>query len=404
MNDLEEVLNPFILFEKDENSREIKIFLVEDAEISGQLYYPGTRLYSHKTHKCYNPIRECIMSLPNQISNSVGTFDISVSSMIERRPVFFFIVNLDNFFHTLYDSLPYLISYRYLKQQIPELLLLTNFANNQQIKHHRFVLEFLEMLNISEDDLIYPNTKTIYSKIFVSSSYTHDGLSNSPPRQEIYSLYKNLANKVEANDHYPKKIYVSRRSYKHGNYENIGTNYTTRRKLVNEDELVYFLASKGYLEVFTELLSTQEKIALFKNCTHVVGPIGGGLCNVLFSKPETKLISIVSPHFLDINARFCYSFANVKVDYFKDTKHVETDKYKKHMRVLIEDMGIVGEIKEVEENSVVVMISPDVVAGWNAQTKYETMIVAKDEVKIIDNGLNSKWTMDMEKFKEDFNG
>ena len=43
----------------------------------------------------------------------------------------------------------------------------------------------------------------------------------------------------------------------------IGTNYTQRRKLVNEDDLVDKLIKEDYVEVFTERLSTIEKIAYF---------------------------------------------------------------------------------------------------------------------------------------------
>ena len=58
------------------------------------------------------------------------------------------------------------------------------------------------------------------------------------------------------------------------------------------------LIKDGYVEVFTECLSTIEKIAYFANSTHIVGCIVGGIANVLFSKPNTKLIAIVSPTLL----------------------------------------------------------------------------------------------------------
>jgi capsular polysaccharide biosynthesis protein len=127
---------------------------------------------------------------------------------------------------------------------------------------------------------------------------------------------------------------------------NIGTNYTERRKMANEDELVNFLTSKGYVEVFSELLTTKQKIAIFKNAESVIGAIGGGICNVLFSKPECKLTAIVSPYFLDVNTRFKYSIDKVKLTLFVDSKNVETTSFKKYMRVKCGD--IVGEITNIE--------------------------------------------------------
>ena len=38
-----------------------------------------------------------------------------------NMPLFLFIYNTDNYFHFLYDSLPYLISYLHIKNDIPEL-------------------------------------------------------------------------------------------------------------------------------------------------------------------------------------------------------------------------------------------------------------------------------------------
>lgn len=386
------LVNQTVMLAKDQNGREIKIFHTENVQVVGK-HYPGVKLYFFQSKSFFNPIRESIMSLP-EATNNTSEVVINKVHKLENRPVFFFIYNVDNYYHFVYDTLPYLISYKHLKSSVPDLKLLMGSAN----KLNKFVLEFLELLDINESDLIFVNDTTLYSTLYVSSSYTHDGKSNLPPRDEIYSLYQNLSHRVEDDPTLPKKIYISRRSHKHGNYDNIGTNYTTRRCLVNEDELVAYLQSNGYTEVFTELLTTKQKIALFKGCTHVIGPIGGGLCNVLFSRPETSLISIVSPYFLDINSRFKYSFANVDTQYFCHTKHTEQSKYKKYMRILIKKKKIVGEIQEIKDDQIKVIYSEAAVAGWNAQSEYYHMWVSEDEIESIDPGLNSEWYMDMEKF------
>ena len=121
----------------------------------------------------------------------------------------------------------------------------------------------------------------------------------------------------------PEKIYISRRTWLHNNLENIGTNYTERRRCVNEDEIAELFISQGFEEVFCENLSMKEKIAMFSNAKVIAGPIGGGMCNVIFSPPETKVISINSPKFFDVNSRFEYSMSHTNLHHFDHTEFVD---------------------------------------------------------------------------------
>lgn len=375
------------LLEKNEHNREINIYQFQNTSITGHnLYYPNCLLYSQNS--LYLPLLEKTMSL------NMGTiYDINM--IFNDTPktnrglngnYFFFIYNTENYFHFLYDSLPYLISYFELKKEIPDLKLLMQYPP-QKNNHYLFVSEMLELIGIHPIEILNSNIE--YENVYVSTSYTHDFDSNLPPRKEIYDFYQTLSKKV--GDLYkketPKKIYISRRTHLHNDLSNIGTNYTQRRKLVNEDELVDEFIQEGYVEVFTECLSTIEKIAYFSNATHVIGCIGGGISNVLFSKPNTKLICIVSPTFLDVNTRFKYSLDCVDVYYDFNTVHLEHTKFKKYMRVKKDD--IIGEILEVKENSVVIQYSDGSNTGWNSQHSYKTMELEHTSIIALDNGLNS---------------
>jgi capsular polysaccharide biosynthesis protein len=191
----------------------------------------------------------------------------------------------------------------------------------------------------------------------------------------------------------PKKIYISRRTWLHNNFSNIGTNYTTRRRLVNEDELVEKLVGEGYKEVFTENLSTIEKIVYFANASHVVGAIGGGISNVLFSPKTTKLEVLVSPTFLDVNKRFKYSLDCVDVTYNYNSEHVEKTEFKTYMRVKCKEGNIVGEIEKIDNNNNKLLISytDGSNTGWNSENNYKQMEVNANDVEKLDNGLNSPW-------------
>ena len=311
------------IFPIDENGRKIDLYKFENCLFTGlNLYYPNLLIKTEK--KLVLPLLERTMSLKTgtiyEKQDMIFYYIKKESHHVCDTPLVFFIYNTDNYFHFLYDSLPYLISYLHLKTDIPELKLLMQYPNEQKKEFYPFINELLEILNILKEDIVMVNDTTIYNEIYVSTSYTHDIDSNLPPRKEIYEFYQNMVSSVKAkyisvNVSTPKKIYVSRRTWLHNDFSNIGTNYTTRRKLVNENELVEKLKGEGFTEVFTEKLTTIEKILYFANATHVVGAIGGGISNVLFSPKTTKLDALVSPTFLDVNGRFKYSLDCVDVNY-----------------------------------------------------------------------------------------
>jgi hypothetical protein len=273
-----------------------------------------------------------------------------------------------------------------------------HYPNEQKTELYPFVHEFLDILNIPTEDIVLVNKDTCYDSLYISTSYTHDEDSNLPPRKEIYSFYQDIVKLGQARDsnsiQTPSKIYVSRRTHLHNDFRNIGTNYTTRRKCVNEDTLVAQLVEAGYTEVFSEKLTTIEKINYFANATHVVGAIGGGISNVLFSKPTTKLEAIVSPTFLEVNQRFKYSLNGVDVFYNLNTEHVEPGEFKRYMRIKVPAEKIIGEIEEVYANDTLLIAYTPInssMTGWNAQNKYQHKIVAQNTVEKLDNGLNSAW-------------
>jgi hypothetical protein len=391
------------IFEKDSNGRIINIYNIKNTILVGEsLFYPNPLLYSIEKDTIYNPIIEKTMSLEKvNTQNDIENINTNFNNT-EDNPLFFFIYNTDNYYHFIYDTLPYLISFLDLKKEINNLKLLMTYPNQSKKDFYKFVVEFLELIGISLDDIIIAKSNTLYEDIYISNSYTHDFDSNAPPRKEIYNFFKEISNKVnKTNKNFPKKIYISRRSWIHNDFTNIGTNYTTRRRLENEDELVSFLLNQGYEEVFTETLSTIEKIQLFSNAEEIVGPIGGGICNVLFSKENTKLCVINSPYFLDINERFKYSFMNVNHSIFMDSEHTESTEFKLFMRVKTND-GIIGEIIEIKDNNLTIIYQDTATSGWNDNVDYKKITINSNLCTKLDNGLNSPWRFNLMDFKKSY--
>lgn len=392
----------FTFLEKDENARVINLHLLNDVVFGGEnLFYPNILSYSKYDKKYYNLINEKTMSLNDNLMIDNISIDINSKEKYDN-PVFFFVYNTDNYYHFIYDTLPYLISFLKLKKEIKELKLLVNYPNVNVKNFYKFITEFLQIIGVENEDIILIKNNVSYKKVYVSSSYTHEFDSNLPPRKEVYDFFKEIVNKVKSKFVFntPKRIYISRRSWLHNDSSNIGTNYTLRRKMVNENELVTLLQKKGYSEIFTEKLSTVEKLNFFFNSSDIVGAIGGGVCNVLFCETYTKLLTIVSPTFLDVNYRFKYSLDHVNNTYFFDTSHTEKKDFKIGMRVKCNLSGKIGEIVEVEPSKIKIIYSDSKVSGWNSESKFNTMYLNTDLCEKLDNGLNSSFEVDIKKFEK----
>lgn len=385
-----------LLFEKDSNGREILLYKITDCMATGvNLYYPNVLL--HNNSQLTLPVIERTMSLQSgtiyeKMDMQWNYYHVDYRTVCET-PVFFFVYNTDNYFHYLYDTLPYLISYLHLRKTVPEIKLLMQYPNAERGSFYPFVIEFLELLGIGKEDIVIIDNTTLYKSVHISTSYTHDIDSNLPPRREIFSFYQSIVSRVQnmnvTMNPSPKKIYVSRRTWLHGDFSNIGTNYTTRRRMVNEDEFVERLMKEGYQEVFTERLSTIEKILYFAGATHVVGAIGGGIASVVFSPCLTHLEAIVSPGFLEVNKRFKYTLDCVDVYYNYNTQHVESGEFKKYMRVKFD--GGIGEIEEIDGDKLTVSYTDGSNTGWNSECTFKRIELCSRDVEKLDNGLNSAW-------------
>lgn len=403
-------------YEKDENERNIGYSKINNVILTGRnLYYPNVLLYSKNT--LISPYDEKIMSLNKDSFYDDNKYELEIDEykdeVIIEYPVFFFIYNFDNYYHFLYDTLPYLYTYLELKKRIPKLKLLVNYPNKNKKDFYKFNSELLEKI-INLDDLIIHNESNNYKELYVSTSLTHGGYSNNPPRKEIYQIY----DLIKANINYQnidkkifktlKKIYISRRTWINNDNTNIGTDYTSRRKMMNEDELVNQLTKYDFTEIFAENLNTDEKIYLFSNADIIVGSIGGGMSNLLFSNNKTKSIVIATPFFLDINYRFKYSMEHTDIQYIYDVKtYLEDNKIPLYCRVKIINIQSTyfekyGEICEYNKDNTkyLVNISNNDVAGFNNNIKFDNEWFLESEFILLDNGLNSPYLVDINKILE----
>ncbi len=105
---------------------------------------------------------------------------------------------------------------------------------------------------------------------------------------------------VRPNGH--ERLYISRRKAKH-------------RKVINDGDIEPYLQSLGFEPVLLESLTVAEQALAFQAAKIVVAPHGAGLTNLVFCRPDTVVIEIFSPSYINccywalsnwIGARYCF--------------------------------------------------------------------------------------------------
>jgi capsular polysaccharide biosynthesis protein len=98
-----------------------------------------------------------------------------------------------------------------------------------------------------------------------------------------------------------RRLYISR----------AGAGY---RRVRNESDVIEFLHHRGFETIAMEALSVQQQAAAMESCDVVVAPHGGGLSNIAFCSPGTKIIEIFSP---ELVASYFWKISNqVGLDYY----------------------------------------------------------------------------------------
>jgi hypothetical protein len=176
---------------------------------------------------------------------------------------------------------------------------------------------------------------------------------------------------------------------------------------MNEDGLVELLKRYDIEEVFTELLSTKEKLAYFKNAKLVIGVVGGGMCNLLFSPSTTKSLCINTPHFLTINKRFEHSMNHTNILYSESTSHYEKDvKFQLYTRVKVinatnDYYGLIGEVESRNGSVYSVRLSSNDIAGFSQDFPLDLKGFYESDLEGVDKGLNSPYVCDLVQLEND---
>lgn len=112
---------------------------------------------------------------------------------------------------------------------------------------------------------------------------------------------------VKKNYNFGKKIFISRAD-------------ATMRKIINEDDVFSIFEQKGFKRYSLSGMSILEQIALFHEADIIVSAIGAALINLMFCKPDTKVIAVYQNNF---DAAFYYLSQLLHLDY----QYVKTNEF-----------------------------------------------------------------------------
>jgi len=125
------------------------------------------------------------------------------------------------------------------------------------------------------------NLHIIADKLIVPS-ISYDG-AGAVSKWKCEYLKQTFSNKQPSvNTDYSEQIYISREQ-------------ASYRRIVNEEEVVGCLEKFGFRTVKLETMSVTEQAACLAAAKVVVSPHGGGLTNLVFCSPGTKVIEIFPP-------------------------------------------------------------------------------------------------------------
>jgi hypothetical protein len=149
----------------------------------------------------------------------------------------------------------------------------------------------LEFFGIKESDIIVTSPE---DRIEVDNLITVDKFYNPDPIFSFSSIHYHEFNSYldeiflkNLNQKHIKKIYVSRQDAKKA------------RVLLNETEIEGYLVSQGFHVVLGSQISAKELIEIYSQASLIVGPLGAGLLNSIFSKSGVTVIALTSPGYYE---------------------------------------------------------------------------------------------------------
>ncbi|MCW6049030.1 tetratricopeptide repeat protein [Lyngbya sp. CCAP 1446/10] len=183
------------------------------------------------------------------------------------------------YFHWMVDVLPRIELLRRSGRDLAEIdWFLVNSCQ------HEFQRESLRILGIPDEKVLESDRiPHIQATELIVPSFA--GYLGWPPGWAIDFLRREFLKGIIPQARYPKRIYISRSKARY-------------RRVLNEEDVVEVLAESGFVSILPESMSLTEQIAHFYHAQVIVAAHGSGLTNTIFCKSGTKVIELMSPHYI----------------------------------------------------------------------------------------------------------
>jgi hypothetical protein len=243
---------------------------------------------------------------------------IDQNTIIHDGPVYIFDITQFSYFHLLYDKI---LQYEFIKEYVPDIKIVVvgySFGVKPSVEELYDNIFNMYGIDYKKDMIILNNSHNVLFKEAYNFIFEHNEVLKpfkenvgvwdafeswiAPKEYENFisvaknNMLKTLGSLLSTDQN--KKIFVSRRIE---NEKRRATNifsdcsyYYGTRFISLKDELMLedFFKSKGYEIVFAENMNFIDQIILYSKASHIAGLKSSGFCNMIFSKPGTKIISI----------------------------------------------------------------------------------------------------------------
>lgn len=211
----------------------------------------------------------------------------------------------NNYFHWMFDILPRIELLRKSNIKVDRFLI------NRQF-HFPFQDETLTLFGIPKEKIIdtrYRQVAWQFKKLVVPSPVNQYKIKPDTyvkpyiiPKWVCDFLRKEFLylSYLQGAKH-PERIYISREN-------------AWNRKVINEEEVISYLAGYGFEKVTLESMTVAQQIQLFSSAKVIVAPHGAGLTNLVFCHPGTKVIELFSPNYMP--AYYWMISNHVYLDYY----------------------------------------------------------------------------------------
>lgn len=223
-----------------------------------------------------------------------------------------------NYFHWMFDVLPRI----HLLQSQKIINEVGKFLVNEIL--FDFQKETLNIIGIPQEKIITTN-ENFHIKANQLIVPSLPGITGSMPQWACNFIRQEFLLKQTSNfKSRGRRIYISRAKAKH-------------RRVINESELIEFLAKFDFQVCTMENLSVIEQAAIFSRAEVIISPHGAALTNLVFCTPKTKVIELFSPNYINSCYRALSNQVNIDYWYLLGEGKPPSQSMNDHLITFVED-------------------------------------------------------------------